>query len=324
VTFFSLPAASEEIVGKTESGRNFIIESSNVEKRSNSDGIFGDAKLIYKISDSNEYRETYVFPAEAPVVVRKNKFGLVTVSEKTGGMNGTYKVTYLYPTDDGLLMIGAAESSMDNGSYTGISRDYPEQMKRINEHEKIHLIKSFSNFSANFFGSSRGESIDDAMLFFVVPELMAEIKRQNSEFPIDYSNYLNSEIDSSLANLIRRSFLTRNGSLCDVDQFDVFVCGVGKKYISICSGKKGGALTLQYRAGLNGKIEILLEKPFSSFNSSKIESESFENGGYRYTVRFGDIHGSGWAGVLVEKMDAAISKMQCRAGTIEPYLLPEK
>lgn len=281
-------------------------------------------ELIYGIDSQKKFRKTYVFPAEATAIVRKNRFGLVTISEKIGGMNGTYKVAYVYPADDGLATIGSAEASMDNGNYVEIGRIDSDRLRQINENEKFHLIKSISAEPVDLIDSASSESVDDAMLFLLIPDLMKEIENRDSRFPAVYTKYLNDKVDSSMANLLRRKFLGNEVGLCDMNQFDVFVCSLDKKIVSICVGDKDGSQILQYRAGVGRKVEISLEKSFSSVGSKETPFGSFGNGDYQYTVNFGGVEDSGWAGVVVEKNGAVFSRQQCRAGAIEPYLLPRK
>jgi hypothetical protein len=324
VAFLSVPAASDEIRDKTVSGRNFVVEVSSTVKPPNPDGIWGVMKLVYKLDDSRKSPEIYIFPIRAPAVVRGSKFGLVTISEKTGGMNGTYTVTYLYPTDGGLTTIGAIESGIDNGKYKEINRISPEWVKGISVADRARLIQSISVNHDDFVRSSQAQSLDDAMLFFVMPDLMREIRKRDSGFPVDYSNYLGNEVNSSMANLIRREFLGGKISLCDSDQLDVFACSVGEKAISVCMGNKEDDVdTLQYRVGVGRKVELSLEKPFPHTVVGGGHSEFFDNGDYRYTVKFGNGKDSDSAGVIVEKNGAIVSRQQCHPERFEPYLLPK-
>ncbi len=259
VAFFSLPAASDEINGKTASGQNFVVEVSGVAKPLNSDGIWGVMKLIYK-SHGKVTQENYSLSIQAPATVTKNRFGLVIISEKSGGMNGVYRVTYLYPSNDGLTTIGAVELGMDNGKYTEVSQIIPKWIRQVGATDRPRITQSISVGFENMANSHQNLSIDDALLLFAMPELVPVIRKRTPAFPVAYSNYISNEIDASMANLIRREFVGDQTSLCDIDQFDVFACSLGKRTISVCSGSEDGANILQYRAGYHRKLELLMTK----------------------------------------------------------------
>ncbi|MFM0550056.1 hypothetical protein P0D69_03650 [Paraburkholderia sediminicola] len=164
-------------------------------------------KLTYKVGGSKKTQENYTFPIGAPASISKNRLGLVTISEKNGGMNGIYSVTYLYPGDDGFITFGTAELSMDNGKYTEINRISPEWIKRASANDRTLFIRSIVSHSDIFIDSGQNQSLDDAMFFFALPELMREIQKSDSTFLVNYSNRLSKDVNSSMANLIRRRFL---------------------------------------------------------------------------------------------------------------------
>jgi len=157
-----------------------------------------------------------------------------------------------------------------------------------------------------------------------MPELMGEVRKYDPIFPLKYSNRLSNGVDSSIANLIRRKFLGDQISLCSSDQFDVFACKLGRKVISVCSGNRDGTAILQYRAGSDRKVELLLTKETTLNDAENKQSETFENGRYRYKVEFGNNNDASSAGVIVEKNGTTVSKQQCQPVMFEPYLLPRK
>lgn len=324
IILFFRPAISGELAGQTDSGRNFIITTSSVEGSSNPDGVWGSMRLTYEIGGQRVSRKIYTFSISAPAMVSKNELGLVTVSEKVGGMNGSYKVTYLYPVDDGLVTIGAVELGMDNGKYVEINRSSPEWIKQASLDEISRIVKSISLNRGEFTDAVRTQSLDDAMVFFVIPGLMDEIRKLDAEFPDNYSRQLNKKVDSSMANLIRREFMGRGISLCDSNQFDIFVCNLERKTISVCIDRKNDFEVLQYRVGSARKVELSLEKSFVAGATDGARSESFRNGEFRYTVDFDGEKNSHWAGVTVEQNGILISRQQCRSEKFEPYMLPEK
>ncbi|APA89748.1 hypothetical protein BJG93_30225 (plasmid) [Paraburkholderia sprentiae WSM5005] len=239
-------------------------------------------------------------------------------------MSGTYNVTYLYPADDGLTAIGEIESDLDNGRYIRIDRISPKWIKRTGEVEMVRLIQSIAANRADFVGPDGNQALDNAAIFFTMPVLMDEMLKLDPLFARNYTDRLSNEVDSSMANLLRRKFLGKNISLCGEDQFDVFVCKLDKKIISICSGNNNGAAVLEYRYGFGRKIELSLTKPVSINNDDEKETELFENGDYIYTVKLENRRDMGSAGVIVERRRAILSRQQCQQETIEPYLMPRK
>ena len=324
IMLFFRPAISGELAGQTDSGRNFIITTSSVKGSSNPDGVWGSMRLTYEIEGQRVARKIYTFSINAPDMVSKSGLGLVTVSEKVGGMNGSYKVTYLDPVDDGLVTIGAIELSMDNGKYIEINRSSPEWIKQARMAEISRIVKSISLNRSELMNAARTQSFDDAMVFFAIPEWMDEIRKRDAAFPDKYSRQLNKKVDSSMANLIRREFMGRGVSLCDSDQFDVFVCNLERKTISVCIDRKNDFEVLQYRAGSARKVELSLEKSFVADATDGARSESFRNGEFRYTVDFDGEKNSHWAGVTVEQNGIFVSRQQCHSEKFEPYMLPDK
>lgn len=321
--FLASPALSAEVNGRTMSGGNFSLELSSTAKPPNPDGIWGIATVTYKAGKKNN-PEIYTFPVQAPPVVKKIGFGLLSISEKNGGMNGTYNVTYLYPADQGLTTIGEIESELDNGKYIEINQISPKWIDRTGEAEIAGLIRLISGRRTDFIGSNENQALENSMIFFAIPELMNEIHKQDPLFARNYTDRLSNEVDSSMANLIRRKFLGKNISLCGTDQFDVFACKLDKKVISVCSGNKNGAAVLEYRAGSDRKIELSLTKQVQTNYAGNKGTESFENGGYKYTINFGEGRDTSLAGVIVERKGTIVSKQQCQPEMIEPYLIPRK
>jgi hypothetical protein len=239
-------------------------------------------------------------------------------------MNGTCRVTYLYPTNTGLTVIGGVESILENGKYAEIDQVYPKWIGQVGATDRSCLIKSISINRDSLIDPVENQSLDNAMLFFAMPELMDEVRKQDSLFPLMYSRRLSNEVDSSMANLIRRKFLGHQISLCDSDQFDVFACKLEKKVISLCTDNGGGTDILQYRVGSNHKLELSLTKQTVVDNARNKQFELFENGGSRYKVQFGNNDHSISAGVVVEKDGVTLFKQQCQSEMFESYLLPRK
>ncbi|MGF6787526.1 hypothetical protein [Paraburkholderia sp. 35.1] len=323
VAFLALPALSAELIGQTMSGGNFTLELSSATKPSSPDGIWGLATVTYKAGKTTT-PEVYTFPVQAPPVIKKIAFGLLAISEKNGGMNGSYNVTFLYPGDEGLTTIGGVESDLDNGKYIEINRISPKWINKSGETEMAYLIQSVSKNRSGFIGPDGNQALDNAMIFFAIPDLMNEIRKQDSLFSHSYTSQLSNEVNSSIANLIRRKFLGKSVSLCGDDQFDVFVCKLDKRVISVCSGNMNGAAVLEYRAGSDRKIELSLSKQIDSNYVANKEAESFENGGYKYTVKFGNGGDTSSGGVIVERKGTIVSSQKCQPEMIEPYLIPRK
>lgn len=321
--FLTMPALSAELNGQTASGGNFTLELSSAAKPSNPGGVWGLATLTYK-TGKKKTPETYTYPVQTAPVVKKIGFGLLSISEKNGGMNSTYNVTYLYPTDQGLTTIGQIESDLDDGKYIEVNKISPKWINSPGEVEMADLIQSILMRRSEFIESDESKSLDNAMIFFAIPDLMSEIRKQDPLFVRNYTTRLSDEVDSSMANLLRRQFLGGNISLCGNDQFDVFACQIDKKIISVCSGNENGTTVLEYRAGSDRKIELSLTKQVQTNYAGNKETESFENGGYKYIIKFGNGRDASLAGVIVENKGAIVSRQQCHPEMIEPYLIPRK
>jgi hypothetical protein len=69
--FILSDAASPEVMkGETASGDNFIVATSSVAKPTNTDGVWGNMKLIYK-NEMKQSQKIYTFPIQAPAIIRK-------------------------------------------------------------------------------------------------------------------------------------------------------------------------------------------------------------------------------------------------------------
>lgn len=316
-------ALSTEITGTTASGTNFRIEANSVASPSNQNGNWGFIELSYK-TENQESTANYKLPIQAPALVKKNPIGIISISEKIGGMNGTYKITYLYTTDISLEFISGVDGTLENGKFTSAESFSPKWTNEIKPNEKSNLIKSIAINRDHLIGKTDDLTIDNALLLLTSPELPDEIRKHDPSFFKKYSDNINKNVDSSVANLVRKKILTPEISLCDPDQFDVFACKLDRKSISLCLGKKDGSSVIQYRAGSKEKIELLLENPTPGNLSDTTESLILENRGYSYTVRFGQEKGTSWSGVVIRKGNHPIAKQQCQPGTIEPYLLPKR
>jgi len=202
--------------GRTESGSRFSISVSS--QASNVVGLWGDIILIYK-SEKNKKPISYVAPVEAFPVIRVNNLGLVTMSEKVGGMNGTYKVTYLQPSDVGLIGIGAAQLDQSNGKYVEVANFIPKWIRPANPRELRKITDSLIRNVSALAATDKVQAVDNFILFFVVKNLMGEMAAQDSMFPLKFFDYINKELDSSLANLITQNncekFSVCNGDLLD-------------------------------------------------------------------------------------------------------------
>ncbi|TKC78923.1 hypothetical protein FAZ69_31280 [Trinickia terrae] len=313
-------AFSEELVGFTNLGKEYHVAVRAAEKLPNPDGIWGEVNLIYDIGKKSKPK-VYSFEVYAPPIIRKAPFGLLVVSEKIGGMNGIYRVIYLRPTESGLIAIGGAESSLDNGRFVDAVAISPKWTKAASARELDSLFDSILVHRGDLVGSSSSQSFDGAFLFFSIPELMGKIRRVDALFLIDFSMVLNKTVDSSLANLIRRRFVGNQISLCDENQFDIFVCKIGKKTLAVCASNREGEDVIQYRIGRDRNVELSLSKTMSQRIFDSHELGVFERGEYRYIVKYGD---NVWQGVVVEKSGITISKQQCEVEMVEPFLLPNK
>jgi len=103
-------------------------------------------------------------------------------------------------------------------------------------------------------------AVDNAFLLSAVPELMSRLSIRYHGFAEQYSKYLISNVDSSIGNLIRRNFVGKGRSLCEDEQFDVFVCQVNHQAVSLCLDDRDGLKRLEYRFGRKNNIELKLSK----------------------------------------------------------------
>lgn len=200
----------------------------------------------------------------------------------------------------------------------------PEWVRAITANEKTDFVEKVARNREQLLAKKDDQSVDNALLILVNPEFVEEVGKQDPFFLSKYSDDLNAGVDSSVANLIRR-MLTPEMSLCDSGQFDIFVCRLEKKTLSVCLGEKDGLRTIQYRVGSKERLQLLLEKPAPIYRSDTTESEKFSNGNHLYTVRFGGRHsGDDWSGVLVQQDNQLIEKQRCQPGEIEPFRWPKK
>jgi hypothetical protein len=316
---YSQPAFSEELRGQTDAGGRFVLQVHTVPKAPNPDGVWGVIDLSYR-SDGRQAQTAYTVAVQAPPIIRKNGFGLLTISEKIGGMNGTYKVAYLSPSASGLVAIGGVELSQDNGRYVDVSEAFPTWTKPADQTGLRNVVNAIIENQNKLIVADKGQSFDNALLFFAVRGLMENLMIKDSNFLVNFAKDINSEVDSSIANLIRRRLIGNKISLCGDDQFDVFVCKIGRKSLSVCSGVQDDANVLQYRVGTDRKIELSLGKSVSLNRPQRVSTESFKNDEYQYVVKFGD---ADWQGVVVEKNGTPVSELQCDSESMEPYLLPK-
>jgi hypothetical protein len=316
---FAKNSFSEELSGRAADGTPFMVKFQAAPTTGNPNGFWGEINISYK-SGHQVGPNVYTVPVQAPPIVRKNGFGLLTIAENIGGMNGTYKVTYLLPCRDGLIIIGGVELSRDNGRYVDVSRVSPVWAKHADHFQLKELADAIMADKENIVVADKGRSIDNAVLVFVVEDIVRDEQKSNPTSLVDLSRRVNDEVDSSIANLIRRRLIGGGISLCDEGQFDVFVCRIGEKSVSVCSGVQGESSVLQYRVGSGRNIELSLAQSGTAGGSMKNSSASFKNGSYQYTVQYGD---SDWRGVIINKNNAIVSKIQCAPWGMEPYLLPK-
>lgn len=299
-------------------GTPFSAEIKTVTSPENSNGFWGVINLSYK-ADRHVAESVYAIPVRAPPLVRKNRFGLLTISETIGGMNGTYRITYLLPTRQGLIAIGGAELGRDNGKYADVSIAFPAWTGRADSAQLSAVAHSIMSKKNSIVGTNKGESFDNAILVFVVGFLVKDVWKSSPSFLADLTGEINDVVDSAVANLIRRKLIGGEISLCDEDQFDVFVCRAGKKTLSLCTAGRDAPDALQYRIGTFRDIELRLARSFPGGGLQDSSSVSFENGPYSYVVQYAD---GSWRGVTIKKNGVSLSRLQCASEGMEPYLLP--
>ena len=317
-TFFLSTSVCANIVsGRSVEGLNFSIATTTKASEAD-DGLFGDLVIKYK-SGKGFSEKTFVYKAQSPANLTIDRFGLVIIGEKIGGMEGSYVVTYLFPGSDTLSYVGGVEISMTNGRYVHPSSKMRTWGENLGENERKRLVSTIVNRSSELIGDAGNLPIDDVLLFFAMPEVMEKILRNNPDFARQYSRLVADKIDSSLGNLIRRYFVGNKTSLCEEEQYDIFSCRVDSNFASVCLADTVHGEQLEYRYGKSGALSLKLIENRNKLKEREDEV-SFSNGDYQYTVsnRSSSLEGS----ILVRRNGVLVTKKKCWSRDLEPLLFP--
>lgn len=285
------------------------------------DAVYYSEKLTISYKSGAKFpARTYVYEGQAVPSIKIGRFGNVVIGERIGGMDGMYVATYLTPVGGALKYLGGVEVSMTNGKFVSASIKQNNWSENIGDSERKRLLVNASSHADNFLATEGANAIDDVLLFFAVPDLMAGASERNHDFARDYSKMIVEKIDSSLGNMIRRRFVGRNQSLCDEEQFDIFSCSVGEKIASVCLTNDSEGEQTEYRYGTSDRLDLKLvqsSRGKSDINDGKI---SFLNKNFEYVVlNKGEALD---ASVLVKKDGELLVKKQCLRRGIEPMLFP--
>lgn len=113
-------------------------------------------------------------------------------------------------------------------------------------------------------------------------------------------------------------------SHCVQGERNYLSCKVGKKVVSVCTQGKGGEMTVQYRFGALGKVEMKTPEPARRVADAVKGGRVMFAGGGGLWLRFkaGDVSyvvfsgiGRGWEseGVAVEKGGREIARLKCKS-----------
>jgi hypothetical protein len=279
--------------------------------------VRADLAIMYR-SDRSRPPRRYKLTTRAPVLIAASQLGLVSIGERVGGMNGSYTVMYLVPEYDGLKHLGSVEISMSNGRFVSIATAAPRWEVSLGASERRAWLDRVIDRAAELLLSDKG-STDDAFLLFAVPELPIRLVTRAPHFADRYSEYLISNVDSSVGNLIRRRFVGKNSSLCDDEQFDVFVCRANQQTVSLCLDESDGQRRLEYRFGDKNNVELKLSKTINTKNDDFDSNPSFLKGPHTYTIKDGNAVAPS---IVVEKNGVNVLKKPCSGRDIESIIFP--
>jgi hypothetical protein len=309
--------AATELVGRTVTGSLFSLSVESKKRNADSQEFSNDIIIMYR-SENVEPARKYKLATRAPVLVSASRLGLVLIGERVGGMNGSYSIMYLVPEPDGLKHLGSVDVSMNNGKVLSVTTEERRWDVSLGATErKAWLDRVVSRAEKQFLSDK--SSTDDAFLLFAVPELTSRLMSRIPHFADRYSEYLISNVDSSVGNLIRRRFVGNNRSLCDDEQFDVFVCRTNQQIVSLCLDERDGLKRLEYRFGDKNNIALKLSKTINTKYDVFDLNTSFSRGPYAYIIKDGN---SGTPSVLVEENGLVISEKLCSGGNIEAIIFP--
>lgn len=209
--FTSMPIFANDMEGRTYAGDRFLITTLVQKKK---DVGYHSQKLTISYKSGAKFpARTYVYEGQAVPSIKIGRFGNVVIGERIGGMDGMYVATYLTPVGGALNYLGGVEVSMANGKFVSASIKQNNWNENIGNSEREKLLANASSHADDFFETEGASAIDDVLLFFAVPDLMAGALERNHDFARDYSKMIVEKIDSSLGNMIRRRFVGRNQSL---------------------------------------------------------------------------------------------------------------
>lgn len=316
LSMFSVSAFAGGVTGVTASGLSFEVQTEVVPARQNQNGIWGILKITYK-SKINPAGMEYVFPVQAPPVIRKNQLNLIVISEKIGGMNGRYRVVFFAPSDADLFFVGGLELSEDLGRFVEYTDLRVPSMRPVGEDGLVDIVSAYF-INKDLLLSADGElSFDNALLFLFAGGVV-DLRRVVGESAL-YSvvERINDSVDSSVSNLFRKNLIGGGVSLCLENQYDVFVCRSAERVISVCATGYADQGVFNYVYGSAGKVELSLAVERGSGENNFV----FRNGVYEYIV---EMTNPDWKGVVVKKNGALVARKECSRVGLEPYLLPVK
>lgn len=260
------------------------------------------SQIVFEIY-INGVKNTYVYAATGYPSVDFSQLGIISIYDKSGGMQSPATVVYLTSQNNKLIEIGKIKLIYDAGL---VSNYIIESIHDDTDYINSMLLK----IRQDFYISKQSISYEDAFLLLLSDKILKD--KVDAIWIRNFYSKLRTISGYDIINLYNQNIFFKDKTLCQNDEKNVFGCEIKNHQLSICY--QPDLKVLKYKFGNISNIDLELARVITDKDS---EIMAFRNTNTDYIVNTQE----GQEGILVKQNNEVINDLKCKSNSIQPMIL---